>query len=252
MNSSTDTPRPARFPVLALLDPREHTRAVVATLAVGLVLWGVVVWGVGMPIWGATSIVLGMLLVPGARKWRSDLRRWGATATVLGILLTLQGFHSIEHLAQWVQFHFLHWAPGRSSGLLSAADAEWVHFVWNWGVVAVVAALMSRGMRNAWAWLLLGWATAHALEHAYMLWRYLELLRELEAQGTPHVSAQGLPGVLGRDGLLARGHATHGTVFGMLPAVTTLNRLDIHFWWNTGETLLLLAAGHAYLRRRFG
>ncbi len=54
-----------RFPLLSLLHPREQTRAVVVVLGLGLLLWGVVVWIAGLPIWGATTIVLALLLVPG-------------------------------------------------------------------------------------------------------------------------------------------------------------------------------------------
>ncbi|HSH81112.1 MAG TPA: hypothetical protein VLA19_21470 [Herpetosiphonaceae bacterium] len=239
-----------RFPILALLHPREQTRLVGLTLAVGLAAWGIVVAAAGLPIWGATSLLLGLLLIPGARKWQADLRRYGPVVMALSVLLAMQGFHSIEHLVQWIQYHVVHWPPWRSSGLISAANAEWVHFVWNWTVVAVVLYLVKGGMRNVWAWLLLVWAIAHAMEHTYMMVRYLAIVEELGRLGEPLVSAQGLPGILGRDGWLARSPTTQGTFLCRLPGFTSALRLDVHFWWNSGETLLLLLAAHTFLRAR--
>ena len=237
------------LPLIELLHPHEQTRAVVVVAVVGLIAWSVVVFAAGWPIWGATTLMLALLLIPGVQKWRADRRRFGVTGMVLSIIVAMQGFHSIEHLVQWIQYHILHWPPWVSAGLISAANAEWVHFVWNWGVLLVVVYLIRGGMRSPWAWLLLLWTAAHTLEHSYMMVRYLEMRRELAQLGFPQVSAQGLPGILGRDGWLARSPATQGTFLCRVPALTTAIRLDVHFWWNTGETLLLLAAAHAFLRR---
>ncbi len=250
MANGSNAARLSRYPLLELLHPREQTRAVVLLLALGLTGWGALVWAARMPVWGATSILVGLLLVPGVRKWRADLQREGLTVMVLSVILAMQGFHSLEHLAQWIQYHIFHWQPQRSSGLISAANAEWVHFVWNWGVVFVVALLIFRGMRGPWAWALLAWTLAHSAEHTYMMVRYLQVKQELGLLGEPSVSAQGLPGILGRDGWLATSMLTVDSWCGRLPGLTTTMRLDVHFWWNTGETLLLAAAGHAYLRRR--
>jgi hypothetical protein len=238
-----------RSPIFVLLHPREQTRLVLALTSIGLLAWGVAVALAGLPVWGATTIMLALLLIPGVQKWQADLRRYGATVMILSILLVMQGFHSLEHAAQWIQFHLLLWPAWRSSGLISTLNAEWIHFIWNWAVVAVVVFLVRRGMRGPWGWLLLGWTVAHASEHAYMLGRYLQLQHELGRLGVPQVSAQGLPGILGRDGWLARSPATEGTFLCRLPGVTTASRLDVHFWWNTGETLLLFAAAHEFLCR---
>jgi hypothetical protein len=169
---------------------------------------------------------------------------------LLSILLAAQGFHSVEHLIQWVQFHMWGWSARESTGLLSAANAEWVHFVWNWTVLVVLLGLCWGRVRNVWFWLLPGWATLHTLEHTYMFVRYLDVLAELRRMGFPALTAQGLPGVLGRDGWLARSPVTQGSFFCRLPGVTTAPRLDIHFWWNTGEMVLLLLAGNTYLHPR--
>jgi hypothetical protein len=252
MNSPVQHSNVPRFPLLTLLHPREQTRTILLLLPVGVLLWGVVVMAAGLPIWGATSIVLGLLLIPGVQKWRADFLRFGLVAMVLSILITMQGFHSVEHLAQWIQYHLLRWQSWKSSGLISALNAEWVHFVWNWAVVLIVAYLVRGGMRNPWAWILLIWTIAHASEHAYMMARYLQMKQELAGMGVPNVSAQGLPGILGRDGWLARSPITQGTFLCRLPGITNTTRLDVHFWWNTGETILLLLAGHSFLRSRLG
>ena len=66
------------------------------------------------------------------------------------------------------------------------------------------------------------------------------------------MTAQGLPGILVRDGWLARSPVTQGTFLCTLPGVTTAMRLDVHFWWNVVEMLLLLGAGSLFLRARLG
>jgi hypothetical protein len=59
-----------------------------------------------------------------------------------------------------------------------------------------------------------------------------------------------LPGILGRDGYLARCGWTAGTPIRSLPGITTAVRLDIHFWWNTIVVGLILVASHFYLKER--
>lgn len=56
----------------------------------------------------------------------------------------------------------------RANGLISALDAEWMHFVWTWGIVALVSALALGGVRGRWQWLLLLWFVAHAGEIALL------------------------------------------------------------------------------------
>jgi hypothetical protein len=236
-------------PIARLLHPRQHTPFVFGALVAGLLVgWAGMRW-LGWPAWAVSASVLALLLAPGVAKWRADARREGRLAMGLSILLAAQGFHTVEHVTQWVQFHVLNWTARASTGLLSAANAEWVHFVWNWVVLVVLIVLLRGGLRNLWAWLLLAWAAAHTLEHTYMFVRYLEVLGELRRLGVSSVTAQGLPGVLGRDGWLARSDATQGTFLCRLPAVTTATRLDVHFWWNIGEAALLFLAADRFLRR---
>ncbi len=184
-------------------------------------------------------------------RWYTPSALRGVTLTValLTGLLATQGFHSVEHVVQVFQFHVLQLPASASTGLISAANAEWIHFVWNWSVVVVVLLLIRRGMRSAWAGLLLAWSVAHGLEHAYLLGQYLQVQYELARLGFASLSAQGLPGVLGHDGWLARSSTTRGTFLCSLPGLTTAPRLDVHFWWNAGEMALLLMAATRFAKR---
>ena len=238
-----------RIPLLDLLNPRGQTRFILLMLAIGLLAAAAGMRWLGLPLWAATALVLALLLPPGILKWRGDARRYGRIAMVISIMVAAQGFHTLEHLAQWVQYHVLRWPSFVSSGLISTLNAEWVHFVWNWAVLLTVIYLVRGGMRNPWAWLLLAWTTAHTLEHSYMMARYLIVLQDLRAMGVTNVAAQGLPGILGRDGWLATSELTQGTFICRLSGVTTAVRLDVHFWWNIGETSLLLLAANRHLRR---
>ncbi len=236
------------FPILSLLHPRQRTGLIMAALVTALLLWSMIVWRAAMPVWGATTLALAVVIPVAVLKWHDDLRRWGAAVMVLSVLLAMQGFHTIEHAVQMVQYHLLKWPPFLSSGLISAANAEWVHFTWNWLVVACCIYLIRGGLRSPAAWLLLAWSVAHSLEHTYMLIRYFQAVAELKALGVANLGlAQGLPGVLGRDGWLA-----WSGLCGRLPGLTTATRIDVHFWWNAGEIVLLLAAAHPFLQKRLG
>ena len=240
----------ASFPLLRLLNPRQYTKLIVVSLAISLVVSFLAVRYAGLPLWGATALVMLTLLLAGIPKWRDDQRRYGFTVMVLSILVTMQGAHTVEHLVQWAQYHLLYWTMRESSGLLSPANAEWVHFVWNWSVLIAVILLLRGGMRNIWIWLLLAVAGFHAVEHSYTFIRYQLVLGELRGLGLMKITAQGLPGIIGRDGWLARSEWTRGTFLCSIPGLTTAIRLDVHFWWNALEIALLLIAGHVFLRAR--
>lgn len=243
-------PHHIRFPVPALLHPREHTALVVVTGSVALgaafVARTVALW----PMWKAVALVLVIMVVPAAVTWRASARRYGTTAAFAGALVTVQGLHSIEHGTQWVQRHVMHRPLRLSNGLLSPANSEWVHFVWNWLVLFAVVVLVWRGMRSWWGWALLVWATAHTLEHTYMWIRFLQVSADLRELGVGDVTAQGLPGIVGRGGWLDLNAGPKVQLICGMPFVTTADRLDAHFVWNTGEVLLLLPAVHVLLRRR--
>lgn len=59
--------------------------------------------------------------------------------------------------------------------------------------------------------------------------------------------------MLGTNGWLAQNASTNafaGFICQLAPAVETTPRLDVHFWWNVGEVLLLALAAHVALRHR--
>jgi hypothetical protein len=223
-----------------LLHPQKRSLLLLMAACLGLLLAGIAVTRVGMPIWGGTLIFLGTMAIPASLKWRDDLVRWGAAACVLSMLLVLQGFHTIEHIIQLVQFYVLNLPGIQSQALLSSLNVEWVHFVWNWLAWGLVVYLFKNGMRGLWSYPLLLWITLHTLEHTYMLLHYLHVAAEVGALGLPQFSVeQVLPGILGRDGWLAN----NVLICRGIPGLTTLPRVAIHFYWNVGEmTLLLLAA----------
>jgi hypothetical protein len=242
----------SRGTLLTLLHPRGQARLLVAALLGGLLLGWLLVSRLAMPIWFATVLGLGLLLYPAARKWREDRRSYGTAVMALSVLLATQGFHTVEHLAQWAQYYLLGWPLKASSGLISPLNAEVVHFSWNWMVLVAVAFLLRTRLRTPWMWLLLLWAAAHAAEHTYMFANYLAEVRRLDALGLPLDAAQGLPGVFGRGGWLATNAAASpqlAWVCSIAPALAKAPRLDVHFWWNIGEVTLLLVAAQAGMRR---
>jgi hypothetical protein len=239
----------ARLPLLGLLHPRRHTARIVAALVAAILLGGGAALAGRIPAWGAAAVALAAVALAAIPKWRDDQRRDGTPAMLLCMLVLAQAFHGVEHIVQWAQYHLLGWELRAAVGLLSPANAEWVHFVWNALVLVAVIALMRCGMRGWWAWLLLAWAGAHTVEHTYLFVRHLELLESLRQLGVRGVTAQGLPGILGQDGWLARSDATRGTFLCTLPGLATAPRLDVHFWWNVGETALLLPAANDFMAR---
>ncbi|MCB0068236.1 MAG: hypothetical protein KDD77_13825, partial [Caldilineaceae bacterium] len=129
------------FPLLRLLNPKQYTRVVLISLAVGLIASYAAVALGWLPLWGATAMTLLILFPAGVLKWRDDRRRYGTTIMILSILLTAQGLHTVEHLVEWAQYHILYLTMRQSNGLLSPAIAEWVHFTWNWLVLIAVVVL---------------------------------------------------------------------------------------------------------------
>lgn len=239
----------------ALVFPPHPPRRTLTRLLGSALLGAALVVLLGAPLWLATACALALLVPSVLRTWQHIGVRYGRALLVLSVLVTLQSAHTLEHIAQVVEFHLLGWAPRHATGLLSGLNVELVHFVWNWavllGAVGLLRAGLRGGPRNLWGWLFLLWTTAHTLEHSYLLAQYLVVLRGLWASGASLSFAEGLPGVLGRGGWLAT-HAARvplgSLVCRLTPAVVTAPRLDIHFWWNVGETLLLLRFAHRALR----
>lgn len=237
-------------PILEVLDPHEHRRLVTTTGALASAGAVGTRTMLGWELWQAVALVLIVMTIPAAVKWRADARRFGSTAAVAGALVTVQGLHSIEHITQWVQRHILHEPLRAANGLLSPANSEWVHFIWNWAVLVPIVFLMFKGMRSVWGWALLAWALAHTLEHSYMFVRYLQVTAELRALGFDDVTAQGLPGIVGEGGWLDLSAGPRMQLICGMPFVTTADRVDTHFAWNTGEILLVLPAVHRFLKTK--
>ncbi|HEU5086812.1 MAG TPA: hypothetical protein VFT99_05180, partial [Roseiflexaceae bacterium] len=149
-----------------LLHLRGQKRLFVLALGLGLLGGWLGLTRLNLPLWGAALGVLALLSYPATRKWHADWQLFGAPLMVLGILLVAQSLHTIEHIAQWIQYHLLGWPLKAAGGIISPLNAEIVHFAWNVAVLLVVGYLLAAGLRNRWMWLLLIWAVAHTAEHA--------------------------------------------------------------------------------------
>lgn len=239
------------LPLLVLINPGKLIWPSLAAFLAGIGVGWALFQFAGFPTWSITLITILALLPVGIIKWKEDRRQFGLTAMLVSILLIAQGGHSIEHIVQWAQYYILNLPARQSNGLLSAANSEWVHFTWNWLVLICVVALIRNGVNNIWVYVLLGVATTHTFEHSYTFIRYLVVLNDLKQMGVTTVTAQGLPGIIGRDGWLARSEITRGTFLSTLPGLTTAIRLDVHFWWNLIEMTFLVLAGHVFMRDYF-
>lgn len=202
-----------------------------------------------LPGWAIAAVVIAGVLPAYTRHVWHIYTTHGWWSALLTSLVAAQSFHGFEHVVQWIQYHILRQPFFVASGIISPANAEWVHFVWNWGVLIIMSILVAGGLRNKYAWMMLAWTFAHTAEHTYLMWRYLETLNELAALNAWGTSAQGLPGFFGRDGWIATSELTRDTFLCRLPGITTAVRLDVHFWWNVGETTLLILATYAHLNK---
>jgi len=231
--------------LLRVLDPGRWGRAAAAAALAAALLFGFLLGSGYAVLWVASLVALAVAGVPWLLKLRDDLRAYGVAVASLFAMLLAQGLHTVEHFVQMAQIYLLDWPAGRALGLVTAANAEWIHLTWNLLVLGGVVVLMSLGMRSFWAWVLLLWACAHTLEHAYLFVRYLQVTaeaRQLGLGGFP--VAQGLPGIVGRDGLLAM-----QSWCGRIPGLTDAPRAVVHFVWNLGEVILLILAGRHFVRR---
>jgi hypothetical protein len=124
--------------------------------------------------------------------------------------------HFGEHVVQMVQIHALGLQGDDARGVFGVFDIEWVHFIWNVGVLAGVLLVLARNPRNRWLQVTAVISAWHAIEHAYILSVYLST------------------GLSGTPGLLASG----GLIGGGLP----LTRADLHFLYNLVESAPLVLA----------
>ena len=121
-----------------------------------------------------------------------------------------------------VQLHLLGLSGPEASGVVGQLNLEWVHFIWNAGVVVVLAALLVHNRANSWLVLATAIASWHLVEHDVIIQTFL---------------ASGIPG---SPGLLASG----GALAGGLP----LSRPDLHFVYNLAETAAIALAYLTQLR----
>lgn len=241
MNSSVSS-----FRLGYIFDIRAEKLLAIIGLCVGVIA-GYWAYLNSMPGWVIAATVMAGVLPAYTKHVWYIYQTHGWWSALLTTLVAAQSFHGFEHVVQWIQYHILRQPFFVASGIISPANAEWVHFVWNWTVLIIMSVLVAGGLRNTFAWLMLIWTFAHTAEHTYLMWRYLQTLNELAALNAWGVSAQGLPGFFGRDGWLATSDVTRNTFLCRLPGLTTAVRLDVHFWWNVGETALLILATHVHL-----
>lgn len=149
-----------------------------------------------------------------------------ATSTPWLVLFSFVAFaqtaHLFEHVAQMVQIHMLGLAGANAHGIVGRLDIEWVHFVWNTGVVLGLGALFVHYGANRWLLVATAIASWHLVEHDAIMQSFLAT------------------GIAGSPGLLAAG----GLIRGGLP----LPRPDLHFLYNFVETAAILFAYLAQLR----
>ena len=142
---------------------------------------------------------------------------------LLGFLALSQTAHLFEHVAQMVQIHVLHLSGANAQGIVGQLNIEWVHFIWNALVLVTLVALLPHFRTNPWLIAVTPLAAWHFVEHSVMITTYLQT------------------GVSGTPGLLSSG----GLLFGGLP----IARPDLHFLYNFAETIPLLMAWLAEVRR---
>jgi hypothetical protein len=250
---------PVGTPLTAPQTRSEHARRALHTLdwlvpgrdALGLALLATaaVAIGIGVGVLRGGAHVAGVLaLVGGALSYALAVGRVaGAGVALLALLLVAQAGHSVEHVVQLAQVYLLDLPGVASQGFLVVANVEWVHALWSSGVALGAIALLAFGLRTPWAWLLLLWSLAHAGEHGYLLFRALQVQAAMADLGVPAASAvQALPGILGRDGWLAT--SPFASWCSSVPGLVTAPRPVVHFVWNAGEMLLLVAAAGGWRR----
>lgn len=152
-------------------------------------------------------------------RWLGRHYGWFALFYVLTITQT---GHYIEHVSQMVQIHGFDRAGSEAHGVVGVLDIEAVHFGWNTFVFLALVVLVTRFRRNPWLWAAAAVATWHQVEHSYTFFVYATT------------------GTL-RPGLLDMG----GRIAGGLPIMGP----NLHFIYNTLETMPLIAAFFFQLRR---
>jgi len=189
----------------------EHQRALLAASLAGLIIGRTLSW----PLW-ATTVSMALPWLPFFARWIVHTYREHPWLGFFCILTWLQLSHLGEHVVQMVQIHVLGLQGEDARGVFGVFDIEWVHFIWNVGILVGVLLLLTRNPRNRWLQVTAVISAWHAIEHSYILSVYLST------------------GLSGTPGLLASG----GLIGGGLP----LTRPDLHFLYNLVESAPLVLA----------
>ena len=189
----------------------EHQRALLAASLAGLIIGRTLSW----PLW-AMTVSMALPWLPFFARWIVHTYREHPWLGFFCILTWLQLSHLGEHVVQMVQIHVLGLQGEDARGVFGVFDIEWVHFIWNVGILVGVLLLLTRNPRNRWLQVTAVISAWHAIEHSYILSVYLST------------------GLSGTPGLLASG----GLIGGGLP----LTRPDLHFLYNLVESAPLVLA----------
>jgi hypothetical protein len=187
-----------------------HWALLAASLA-GLIVGRTLSW----PLW-AMTVSVALPWLPLFARSIAQTYRPHPWLGFFCILTWLQLSHLGEHVVQMVQIHGLGLQGEDARGVFGVFDIEWVHFIWNVGVLVGVLLLLARSPRNRWLQVTAVISAWHAVEHSYILTVYLST------------------GLSGTPGLLASG----GLIGGGLP----LSRPDLHFLYNLIESAPLVLA----------
>ena len=141
----------------------------------------------------ASAALFGAALAAGSRLWvlgLAALTPWLPLASlkvlstakhepVYAFFAAVVGFqllHMGEHSVQVAQLALTGGDLARSHGVFGQLDFELIHFVSDIAVWLALGAVIIclRGTKSPWLWIAFGAASAHAVEHLYLWWIYLE------------------------------------------------------------------------------
>ena len=150
-------------------------------------------------------------------------RKHGVWLAGFAAITLPQVAHFGEHIGQMVQVHGVGLAPPQAHGAVGVLDLEWVHLLWNVGVLVGVMILLMKFRSNPWLWATAAIGAWHAVEHIVIMSTFLDT-------GKP-----------GDPGLLSKG----GDIGGGLGLI----RPDLHFIYSLLMTAPLVMAFIWQLRR---
>ena len=210
-------------PALRASSPGRLSLAGLALIVAAPAIAAIGVWEGGWSDTTAAAVALAPMWAVIAIQVLSVQRALGVWLAVFTAFTLPQVGHFGEHVGQMVQIHRLDAAPPKAHGAVGTLDIEWVHFLWNGGVLMGVLMLVLRFRRNPWLWVTLGVAAWHMAEH-------IAIMVDFWSTGKA-----GDPGLLAKNGAIAGG--------------TSLLRPDLHFLYNLAMTTPLVIALVHQLKR---